>query len=86
MGMVRSLVAALAVLLASSRCCAVASPNAYITNFSDNTVSVLATPSNTVIGSPIPVGPGPSGVAVTPDGSKVYITNYNVGDLAASRS
>ena len=31
--------------------------------------------TNTVIGSPIPVGTEPFGVAVTPDGSKVYVTN-----------
>ena len=40
-----------------------------------NTVSVIAAATNTVIGSPIPVGSAPFGVAVTPDGSKVYVTN-----------
>jgi YVTN family beta-propeller protein len=49
--------------------------NAYITNGGDNTVSVIDTATNTVVGSPIPVGVGPFGVAVTPDGSKVYVTN-----------
>jgi YVTN family beta-propeller protein len=49
--------------------------NAYITNASDNTVSVIATATNTVIGSPIAVGSYPFGVAVTPDGSKVYVAN-----------
>ena len=39
------------------------------------TVVVIDTATNTVIGSPIPVGLGPEGVAVTPDGSKVYVTN-----------
>jgi YVTN family beta-propeller protein len=48
--------------------------NAYITNSGDNTVSVIATATNTVVAT-IPVGGSePSGVAVTPDGSKVYIT------------
>src|SRR5215831_18791652 len=46
---------------------------AYITNSFDNTVSVIATATNTVVGSPIPVGSQPFGVAVTPDGSKVYV-------------
>jgi YVTN family beta-propeller protein len=50
--------------------------NAYITNGGDNTVSVISTATNTVIGSPISVGRQPAGVAVTPDGSKVYVTNY----------
>jgi YVTN family beta-propeller protein len=49
--------------------------NAYITNFNSNNVSVIATATNTVIGSPITVGSGPFGVAVTPDGSKVYVAN-----------
>jgi YVTN family beta-propeller protein len=48
--------------------------NAYITNIGDNTVSVIATATNTVIAT-IPVGRFPLGVAVTPDGSKVYVTN-----------
>src|SRR5467141_2026087 len=51
--------------------------NAYITNNRDNTVSVIATATNTVVGSPIPVGSAPSGVAVAPDGSKVYVANFN---------
>src|SRR5215467_5447024 len=52
--------------------------NAYIPNAADNTVSVMDTRTNTVIGSPIPVGSGnPLGVAVTPDRSKVYLTQYN---------
>jgi YVTN family beta-propeller protein len=49
--------------------------NAYITNQGDGTVSVIDTATNTVIGSPIAVGFGPSGVAVTPDGSTVYVAN-----------
>src|SRR5260370_28109663 len=50
---------------------------AYIANSVDNTVSVIDTATNTVIGSPIPVGPFPLGVAVTPDGSTVYVTNHH---------
>jgi YVTN family beta-propeller protein len=40
-----------------------------------NTVSVIATATDTVVGLPIPVGGAPFGVAVTPDGSKVYVAN-----------
>jgi YVTN family beta-propeller protein len=50
--------------------------NAYITNFGDNTVSVIDTTTNTVVAT-IPVGRTPTGVAVTPDGSKVYVTNQD---------
>ena len=38
-------------------------------------MSVIDTATNTVIGSPIPVGARPLGVAVTRDGSKVYTAN-----------
>ena len=40
---------------------------------SANTVSVIHTATNTVVKT-IPVGTGPVGVAVTPDGTKVYVT------------
>jgi YVTN family beta-propeller protein len=40
------------------------------------TVSVIATATNTVV-STITVGSQPNGVAITPDGSKVYVTNSN---------
>src|SRR5260370_14680854 len=50
--------------------------NAYITNLGSNTVSVITTATNTVVGLPIPVGLSPLGVAVTPDRSKVYVTNH----------
>jgi YVTN family beta-propeller protein len=56
----------LACLLAPAPTCA---QNAYITNQDANTVSVIDTRTNTVTGSPIPVGIQPSGVAVTPDPS-----------------
>jgi YVTN family beta-propeller protein len=47
--------------------------NAYITNESSSTISVIDTTMDAVIAT-IPVGPLPVGVAATPDGSKVYIT------------
>jgi YVTN family beta-propeller protein len=49
--------------------------NAYITNFSGNSVSVIATATNAVTKITDPSFNGPDGVAVTPDGSKVYVTN-----------
>src|SRR5437867_1241980 len=48
-------------------------PQAYITNFIDNTVSVIDTATNTVTAPPVPVGQFPQGVAVTPDGKYVYV-------------
>jgi YVTN family beta-propeller protein len=44
-------------------------------------VTVIATATNTVVGSPITVGNDPYGVAVTPDGSKVYVANLADGTV-----
>src|SRR5258708_10077844 len=67
-----ALVCAIAIVLGGAPSSA---QNAYIANDGDNTVSVIATATNTVVGLPIPVGSNPAGVAVTPDGSKVYVAN-----------
>ena len=46
----------------------------YVANPGSNTVSVIATASNSVTAS-VPVGLSPIGVAVTPDGAFVYVAN-----------
>ena len=51
----------------------------YVTNGDANSVSVIATATNTVTAT-IPVGTDPFGVAVTPDGSKVYVANSYLGN------
>ena len=56
-------------------------PFAYITNYGDDTVSVIDTATNTVTAT-IPVGHCPFGVAVLPDGSAVYVTNSGVGTVS----
>ncbi|MGW2376645.1 Ig-like domain repeat protein, partial [Kitasatospora sp. NPDC001683] len=48
--------------------------HAYVTNNGDNTVSVIATATNTVTAT-ITVGAAPTGVAVSPDGLHAYVTN-----------
>ncbi|MFF3684430.1 beta-propeller fold lactonase family protein, partial [Streptomyces sp. NPDC002187] len=48
----------------------------YVANGNDATVSVIDTATNTVT-TTIPVGSGPTGVAVTPDGTRVYVANGN---------
>jgi YVTN family beta-propeller protein len=50
-------------------------PFAYITNYSTGDVSVIDTATHTMVGSPIPVGTVPYGVAVNPSGTRVYVTN-----------
>ena len=46
----------------------------YITNYLDNSVSVIQTSDNTVINT-ISVGNAPKGIEVTPDGSYIYVAN-----------
>lgn len=48
---------------------------AYVTNYGDDTVSVIHTKRNIVIGAPITVGNGPSSVAFSPTMPKAYVTN-----------
>ncbi|WP_313888625.1 YncE family protein [Mycolicibacterium sp. CBMA 226] len=47
----------------------------YVANAGDGTVSVIDTATNTA-GSPISVGNQPEGVVVSPDGTRLYVTNY----------
>lgn len=64
--------------------------SAYVTDFEPtNTVSVIDTGTNQLTGSPIAVGPGPYGIAVTPDGRAAYATNIEsttVSVIDASRN
>src|SRR5215469_2438046 len=46
----------------------------YVTNFSDNTVSVISGHTNTVTAT-IPVGTQPNGVAANPKTHTIYVTN-----------
>ena len=53
---------------------ALAQTRAYVTNLNDNTVSVIDTTTASVI-TTVPVGLGPSAVAVTPNGRFAYVAN-----------
>jgi YVTN family beta-propeller protein len=57
-------------------------PYAYITNAGSNTVSVIDTATNTITAT-VPVGSNPNGVAVTPDGTKVYVANSDWDNVFA---
>src|SRR5262252_4469474 len=48
-------------------------PKVYVSNFKDNTVSVIDTAAGTVVAT-IPVAAGPHGMSVTPDGHTVYVS------------
>ena len=54
--------------------------NAYITNNDSNSVSVINTATNTVIAR-IPIGYGPFGVSVSPDGGRVYIGSFGINTV-----
>ena len=54
----------------------------YITNFDDDTVSVINGTTQAIIGSPIPVGNVPRGVIVSPSGSTVYVANEGAGTIS----
>ncbi|MBI3799016.1 MAG: YncE family protein [Deltaproteobacteria bacterium] len=58
-----------------------AEPFAYISSLFGNTVSVVDTATNTVVAT-VPVGGGPKGVAVTPDGKRVYVANQGSGTVS----
>ena len=62
-----------------------AAPFAYVTNFYSGTVSVIDTATNTVVATPA-VGTQPYGIAVTPDGSHVYVANEGSGSNLGSIS
>jgi YVTN family beta-propeller protein len=53
----------------------VAATYGYVTNNWDNNVTVIDIGKNTAIGTPIGVGQRPYGVAISPDGASVYVTN-----------
>jgi YVTN family beta-propeller protein len=54
-----------------------AAPFAYVTNGSDDTVSVIDTATNTVVAT-VAVEEGARGVAVSPDGARVYVVSGDV--------
>jgi YVTN family beta-propeller protein/probable HAF family extracellular repeat protein len=51
-------------------------PFAYVVNFGSNNVSVIDVPSSLTVAT-IPVGAGPYGAAISPDGTQVYVSNAN---------
>ena len=54
---------------------------AFVGNGGSESVSVFDTGTNQVVGSPIPVGLGPFGIAITPDGGTAYVTNIDTGEV-----
>ena len=76
-----SLCNAVALLLVLATPLAQAAPHAYVANSGDNTVSVINTATNSVVGTNN-VGSTPIGVAVSPDGNRVYVANNGSGTVS----
>jgi predicted alpha-1,2-mannosidase len=53
---------------------------AYVSNYSDNTVTPVDTVTDTA-GAPIATGSGPDGVVVLPNNSEAYVANNNTNDV-----
>ena len=71
--------AALALALCAPQ--ALAARYAYTGNYESNTVSVIDTATNQIVGSPIPVGESPSTLAVTPNGKTLYVGDESDDNL-----
>jgi outer membrane autotransporter protein len=56
-----------------------------VANNGGNTVSVINTATDTVL-TTISVGNGPAGVAISPDGTRVYVTNPGSGGLGGGKT
>ncbi len=56
--------------------------DAYLTDSGSESVSVIDTATDEVVGEPIAVGSGPGGIAITPDGGRVYVANRLSGTVS----
>jgi YVTN family beta-propeller protein len=56
-------------------------PFAYVANLNSNSVTIIDVPTSLAI-SAIPVGGGPSGVAISPDGKQVYVSNNHTNNVS----
>ncbi|MBS1501601.1 MAG: beta-propeller fold lactonase family protein, partial [Bacteroidetes bacterium] len=55
----------------------------YVSNYDDNTISVINTTTNTVINTiNVTTGANPQGLSISPDGSKLYVANSNGGTIS----
>src|SRR5690349_18914407 len=71
-----SAILALSILaLALSAAQALAAPKAYTLNYEEDSVAVIDTQTNQVVGEPIEVGVEPYVLAISPDGKTAYMTN-----------
>ncbi len=77
------LIAALAVLMLALFAPQALARYVYTGNYDDDSVSVIDTATNQVVGAPIPAGNGPYSMAVTPNGKTLYVAGEISEDLTA---
>jgi len=53
----------------------------YVLNSGDNTMSIIDTGTNAIVGQPVPVGAGPYDVVVSPDGKQLYVSAESAGAI-----
>ena len=53
----------------------------YVVNSGDNTLSVIDTSTNQVIGAPVPIADRPYDIVVSSDDTRIYISAENVGKI-----
>jgi YVTN family beta-propeller protein len=56
--------------------------DAYVVNEGANSVSVINTETNQVVGAPITVGVSPFAVAITPNGKTAYVANFDSASIS----
>ena len=56
--------------------------DAYVADGGSNSVSVVNTKINRVVGRPIKVGGGPSAIAITPNGRTAYVANETLQEMS----
>jgi YVTN family beta-propeller protein len=54
----------------------------YVTNNFDNSVSVIDTTNNKVVGGPITVGSRPTEIAYDPVNKRMYVANASVNNIS----
>lgn len=55
---------------------------AYVANSGSNSVSVINTTNNAVVGIPIAVGTTPMAIGITPDGTKAFVVNQDTNNVS----
>ena len=81
-GWTRIPIAVVAMSVVAGAAPAEAQTKAYVANTTTNVVTVIDTAAETVLAT-IPVGTGPTRVAITPEGARAYVSNRDSDSVSA---